>query len=193
MKNKLLIAAAVTALTMATARADVLDLGTSSPLTITDIAGITSLAFSPTPDTDSKEADNNVTVAGNPTFSGLFPNQNAATVQSGVASMFGIPTSSLTFIALGSGGNAGAGTFTPGSPFNFVAIHQDSGEIVLDFATAQSSITFGPSTPMLSDMNFFSATSISAVPEPSTWAMLLLGFIGLAFAFRRKRQMIGLA
>jgi hypothetical protein len=33
----------------------------------------------------------------------------------------------------------------------------------------------------------------SAVPEPSTWAMLLLGFIGLAFAFRVKRRAVGLA
>jgi len=33
----------------------------------------------------------------------------------------------------------------------------------------------------------------SAVPEPSTWAMMLLGFIGLAFAFRSRRRVIGLA
>jgi PEP-CTERM motif len=29
---------------------------------------------------------------------------------------------------------------------------------------------------------------VAGVPEPSTWAMLLLGFLGLAFAFRRKLQ-----
>ena len=28
------------------------------------------------------------------------------------------------------------------------------------------------------------------VPEPSTWAMMLLGFIGLAWYFRQKRQVI---
>jgi hypothetical protein len=34
----------------------------------------------------------------------------------------------------------------------------------------------------------------SAVPEPSTWAMLILGFGGLAFAgFRRKRNQLNLA
>jgi hypothetical protein len=33
----------------------------------------------------------------------------------------------------------------------------------------------------------------SAVPEPATWAMMLLGFIGLAFAFRMKRRVVGMA
>ena len=33
------------------------------------------------------------------------------------------------------------------------------------------------------------ATTISAVPEPSTWAMLILGFVGVGFvASRRKKQ-----
>ena len=30
--------------------------------------------------------------------------------------------------------------------------------------------------------------SVPAVPEPSTWAMMLLGFAGLSFAFRRSRR-----
>jgi uncharacterized protein (TIGR03118 family) len=34
---------------------------------------------------------------------------------------------------------------------------------------------------------------ISAVPEPSTWAMMLLGFAGLGFAFRRSRRRVSLA
>jgi hypothetical protein len=33
-----------------------------------------------------------------------------------------------------------------------------------------------------------SVTVGSSVPEPSTWAMMLLGFIGLGFAFRRPRR-----
>jgi hypothetical protein len=33
----------------------------------------------------------------------------------------------------------------------------------------------------------------SAVSEPSTWAMMLLGFAGLGFAFRRSRRMVSLA
>jgi hypothetical protein len=34
----------------------------------------------------------------------------------------------------------------------------------------------------------FSLTGVSGVPEPSTWAMMLLGFAGLGFAFRRSRR-----
>jgi hypothetical protein len=30
--------------------------------------------------------------------------------------------------------------------------------------------------------------SEAAVPEPSTWAMMALGFAGLAFAYRRTRK-----
>jgi len=32
-----------------------------------------------------------------------------------------------------------------------------------------------------------------AVPEPSTWGMMLLGFVGLAFAFRNRRKVVSLA
>jgi hypothetical protein len=37
------------------------------------------------------------------------------------------------------------------------------------------------------DAGTFEAT-VSAVPEPSTWAMMLLGFCGLGFAFRQSRR-----
>jgi uncharacterized protein (TIGR03118 family) len=33
----------------------------------------------------------------------------------------------------------------------------------------------------------------SAVPEPSTWAMMLLGFAGLGFAFRKSRRKVSFA
>jgi PEP-CTERM motif len=46
----------------------------------------------------------------------------------------------------------------------------------------------GGSTGNLSDFAFVSM-SVSAVPEPSTWAMMLLGFAGLGFmAYRRKSK-----
>jgi hypothetical protein len=35
--------------------------------------------------------------------------------------------------------------------------------------------------------------SASAVPEPSTWAMMLLGFLGLGFAFRQSRRKVSFA
>jgi len=34
----------------------------------------------------------------------------------------------------------------------------------------------------------FLAEAVPAVPEPSTWAMMIIGFVGLGFAFRRSRR-----
>jgi hypothetical protein len=34
---------------------------------------------------------------------------------------------------------------------------------------------------------------VAAVPEPSTWGMMLLGFVGLALAFRQRRRKVGFA
>jgi hypothetical protein len=33
----------------------------------------------------------------------------------------------------------------------------------------------------------------AAVPEPATWGMMLLGFVGLAFAFHKRRRVLGVA
>jgi hypothetical protein len=36
-------------------------------------------------------------------------------------------------------------------------------------------------------------TIVAAVPEPSTWAMMLIGFAGLGFAFRQSRRRVSMA
>ena len=35
--------------------------------------------------------------------------------------------------------------------------------------------------------------AINSVPEPSTWAMMLIGFAGLGFAFRQQRRKVSFA
>jgi hypothetical protein len=45
--------------------------------------------------------------------------------------------------------------------------------------------TITTSTPAFSEGFIFLS---GAVPEPSTWAMMLVGFVGLGFAFRRSRR-----
>jgi hypothetical protein len=42
-------------------------------------------------------------------------------------------------------------------------------------------------------VNVYDGTSSGAVPEPSTWAMILIGFAGLGFAFRQSRRKMSFA
>jgi hypothetical protein len=67
------------------------------------------------------------------------------------------------------------------------------------FNTAVSGLTtfseterFDITVTGLSDVQASSQIA-SAVPEPSTWGMMLLGFVGLAFAFRQSRRKVALA
>jgi hypothetical protein len=43
------------------------------------------------------------------------------------------------------------------------------------------------------DVSFVFTNVASGVPEPSTWAMMLLGFVGLGFAFRQSRRKVSFA
>jgi hypothetical protein len=84
-----------------------------------------------------------------------------------------------TFIALNNtivGQEGGIHPFTDGTP---VPVAQGTYELTMFYADRQ--IVAGQAYLELSG-------NISAVPEPSTWAMLMLGFAGLGFmAYRRKQ------
>ena len=41
--------------------------------------------------------------------------------------------------------------------------------------------------------NVISTFGPSAVPEPATWALMLIGFVGLGFAFKQSRRKVGMA
>ena len=58
----------------------------------------------------------------------------------------------------------------------FFADHGDSGGYGTNLGTVSLNVNLHP-----------------GVPEPSTWAMMLLGFAGLGFAFRRSRRKVSLA
>jgi hypothetical protein len=56
------------------------------------------------------------------------------------------------------------------------------------FTTDAKSPSFGNNDPMI-DGVIFSTSGVGAVPEPSTWAMMILGFFGVGFmAYRRKQN-----
>jgi len=129
-------------------------------------------------------------------FKADFKNQNASTVLGGVATVFGITPGSLTTIGQIDSLTSSV-SFTSSAPnyFNYVAIHNAQGEAIFYFANPILAFS-GSATGSLSNMRAFSngttpgtGTHGSPVPEPSTWAMMALGFAGLAFfAARRKMQ-----
>jgi hypothetical protein len=127
-----------------------------------------------------------------------FPNVN------GIDQVWYDPTTNKWFLAAGNNGLLGAGNkpelviidaatdmitqiipTTPGD--HSVSVDPLTGEIFLPTA-ANAANTFCTNGCVA----VFAETA-SAVPEPSTWAMMLLGFLGLAFAFRTKRRVMGVA
>jgi hypothetical protein len=66
------------------------------------------------------------------------------------------------------------------------AQHHDAAD-VLSFATTNDNEDIGTVG------GHWTLQSASAVPEPSTWAMMLLGFAGLGFAFRQSRRKVSMA
>jgi len=70
----------------------------------------------------------------------------------------------------------------PTSPANFLTI-ANLGGLTAEFLQYTVVLSNGPN-PGLSDINF-----TTAVPEPSTWAMMILGFAGVGLlAYRRKNK-----
>jgi hypothetical protein len=74
--------------------------------------------------------------------------------------------------------DASNGSFSAVGPSSADLSH--TGRLTIDVLDPTKSLTFLSGTE-------YSASPLSAVPEPSTWAMMILGFAGLGFmAYRRK-------
>jgi hypothetical protein len=72
-------------------------------------------------------------------------------------------------------------------PFGVEAIN-GSGETITS-VTVSTTDTLGFVNLKLIDFGFATSGSVTATPEPSTWAMMILGFLGVGFmAYRRRSQ-----
>jgi hypothetical protein len=72
----------------------------------------------------------------------------------------------------------GTGTFTLGNGSNFFRVTASGGEV----------ITLGSFTTTADVTDFQQVrVTVGAVPEPSTWAMMILGFAGVGFMAYRRR------
>ena len=108
-----------------------------------------------------------------------------------------IPGQGITFgsgvnVTMNSAGNGGTFTLNPGVILAFFAVKAGNDFILYQY-TGQDSFTTdglqsGKSTtpPGLSHVLFFG--SVVPVPEPATWAMMLLGFAAIGAAVRRRRS-----
>jgi hypothetical protein len=75
--------------------------------------------------------------------------------------------------------NVSLNTATNSAPLTFVGFESSGGEIITSVNWS------GPQAAGITDVQL----GVSAVPEPSTWAMMLLGFAGIGFmAYRRKSR-----
>jgi hypothetical protein len=93
---------------------------------------------------------------------------------------------------LGSANGQRLGTITSTDEQTVWVLKADIMMIALLFDEGITSLTFGGLRHGLSHIEL--GTTVAAVPEPSTWAMIILGFGGVGFmAYRRSRKGHGLA
>jgi hypothetical protein len=114
----------------------------------------------------------------------------------------------LAIVSLEQAGITASFNFTPNEPFVLLGggpsttwggqaltsvgdvVYGTEGNGLVMFTGTYSSITWTNPTRE----NYYAVTVGSAVPEPSTWAMMLLGFAGLGFAgYRTSRKPISIA
>lgn len=123
-------------------------------------------------------------------------------VTAGSGDIFDLTTLSANFASIGADVclNGGPGNCPESNPANSLGFGATtSGSFALTFNPTQNSITLsnfldryqGFSTTNVNQQTVTSAIGVgtsSAVPEPATWAMMLLGFGGIGMAMRRGRK-----
>jgi hypothetical protein len=108
--------------------------------------------------------------------------------------------SESTFVGLNSFNHADTVTWTLssldfGAPLTGFTILQSISPVTIDSLTA-TSVTFTYHEAAVPEGIYFQGqfvTGVSAVPEPSTWAMMILGFAGVGYMTYRRRKVAALA
>ncbi len=114
----------------------------------------------------------------------------AVDVYTGISGPTPFGTGGTTAASSGSGGTFGINDTVLDLPGGYVSGTSLSSSSTFDGATfASLGLTPGTYVYTWGDPNTLTINVASGVPEPSTWAMLLLGFAGISFlAYRRKSK-----
>lgn len=118
--------------------------------------------------------------------------QSAAAIQSLLNTQFSLPSSgtgSLVFAAQGDLNSGKSGSFAINASFDYLAIHYGRGELLFHWDTPVAANTvFNINNLPRGISNFRAFNSVSAVPEPASYGMLLAGLGLLGFMARRRRS-----
>jgi PEP-CTERM motif len=79
------------------------------------------------------------------------------------------------------------GTSPPELQF-FTGTSSITGEVAFFFGSNPDVIAQGSARDLQGTVTYDYTPTVAAIPEPSTWAMVLIGFAGLGFAFRQSRR-----
>ena len=183
--RKLLIAlAGATALTAASAANAALTIGTAGGTNGTVTPTVTS--------TSTLEFDTTNGTAGS--YSSFFQ-FNSDIFNSGVftatASTNPLGGTTVTMLQLFTGGTVLAGVYTPGTLVIGGSASGSSNSLTLDNVTLtpNTNYTFVYSGTLgKTPGNISGNGAFAVVPEPATWALMLLGFGGMGMAMRRRRR-----
>lgn len=117
--------------------------------------------------------------------------QSPAAIRTLINTQFGLPSSGVGSIVLTSDGNLSSSkssTFAVGGTFDYLAIHYGKGELLFHWSQPQAANTqFSIGNLPNGISNFRAYSSVTAVPEPATYGMLMLGMGILGLMARRRR------
>ena len=140
-------------------------------------------------------------------------NDNLASVEAAIAAATGVDLTLLNLTLYGksddnpelfsfspnadpSDGKSTSFTVLDGTPISYVTLKAGNDFKVYQLPTAASFSSLGilvgngrngGNQPNISHLSFWTTPNTPAVPEPDTWAMMLVGFGALGFAMRRRR------
>ena len=156
---------------------------TTSPITIDWINGMK---------TDTAEVTYSPAAKGIWSYDGNIV-QSSANIQIAIDTQFKLAPTALTYVSgcdypgsCNTGGDAKtvSNTFSSTKSFDYLAVHFGQGELLFQFAKPQKTFTIDGLPNGLSNYGAY----VSAVPEPSEYALMVSGLGLLGFLALRKRK-----